>query len=273
MGRRITSISIALVLALLGTILVVVYVGRADARAAEGIETISVLVAKGPLAKGQTVKDAQAADLIGSELLPRKAVPDASLTELLPTDAELVFASDVTQGEILQRPRLVAPAAVVQGLVIPEGKLAVSVQLEDPARVASFVKVGSEIAVFDSFNAFEGNDGTIRTPSGDGLSDEFPKNKATRVLLPRVTVLAVGATTTIVADTPAEDDDPGSAAQPAAPDMTLTLVTVAVDQREAERLIQGIQTGTLYLGLLGTYNVEPGPGVDNRTLFDSPGPQ
>ena len=46
------------------------------------------------------------------------------------------------------------------------------------------------------------------------------------------------------------------------------LVTVAATQQEAERLVHGTQTGALYLALLGdTSVVKPGPGVDNKTLF------
>lgn len=266
MTRRIATISVALVLALLGTMLVVVYVNRADARALDGVETVEVMVAKGTLTKGQTVKSAQDAGLVGTEPFPRKAVPDGALATLDGADAALVFASDVSQGEILQRPRLVpATALSTSALQIPPDKLAVTVQLEDPARVASFVTVGSSIAVFDSYNVFEGNQGSTWTPSGDHLADEFPKNKATRVLLPKVQVLAVGGTVTAPAagSTPTPPDTDPSAI----PDKTLTLVTVAVNQDEAEKLIHGIQTGTLYLGLLGSYEVKPGPGVDNRTLF------
>ena len=267
MSRRITTISAALVLALLGTLLVVVYVGRADARALDGVQTVTVIVAKEPLKKGQTVKSAQDAGLLSSETLPRKAVPATAIAKLQPADAVLVFASDVTPGEILQRPRLVAKVEPPNRLVIPAGKMAVTVSLEDPARVSSFVTVGSDIAVFDSFNVFEGNEGGRWTPSGDHLGDEFPKNKATRVLLPRVKVLAVGQSFTPVEPKKVEEDAAASAAAPAG-DKTLTLVTVAVDQPEAEKLIHGTQTGTLYLGLLDTYEVKPGPGVDNRTLFD-----
>ena len=265
MPRRIVAIAAAVVLSLLGTMLVVVYVGRADARAMEGLETVSVLVARGPLEEGQTVAEAQAADLVATEELPRKVVPPDALTTFLPDDAGMVFASAVTAGEILRRPRLVAATEVQPDrLVIPEGKLAVTVQLQDPARVGGFVTVGSQIAVFDSYNVFEGNEPAPWTPSGDHLADEFPKNKATRVLLPRVTVLAVGAQTSAVAP-PAESEDEAPSGMP---DPAQALVTVAVDQREAEKLIHGTQTGTLYLGLLDTYEVTPGPGVDNRTLFD-----
>lgn len=268
MSRRITTISAALVLALLGTLLVVVYVGRADARALDGVQTVTVVVAKEPLEKGQTVKSAMAAGAITTEALPKKVVPAAALATVQPTDEALVFASDVTPGEIIQRARLVAEAAPPDKLMIPPGKLAVTVQLADPARVSSFVTVGSDIAVFDSFNVVEGNDGTSRTPSGDRLSEKFEHNKATRLLLPRVKVLAVGRS--FVEEVPKTNEEQADGGVAAAPveDATLTLVTVAVDQREAEKLIHGTQTGTLYLGLLDTYEVTPGPGVDNRTLFD-----
>lgn len=269
MSRRITTISLALVMALIGTILVVVYVGRADARALEGVQTVAVLVAKQPLAKGLTVRQAQDAKLLATEQLPKKTVPAGALTAFAPTDAELVFASDVTPGEILQRPRLTTAAAIVkdEGLVIPDGKLALSVALEDPAKVAGFVKPGSQIAVFDSYNVFEGNQGGSWTPSGDRLSEAFPVNKATRILLSRITVLAVGETTAGTPK-PTKSEDKGDSAAAAPQLLTTTLLTVAVTQREAEKLVHGIQTGSLYLGLLGKAEVKPGAGVDNRNLFN-----
>jgi hypothetical protein len=42
------------------------------------------------------------------------------------------------------------------------------------------------------------------------------------------------------------------------------MLTVAVSQAEAERLIEGLSHGTLYLGLLtDSVQVAPGGGVDN----------
>lgn len=233
---------------------------------------MDILVATSPLVKGQTVQEAQDAGLIGTQQLPRKAVPAGALEVLAPTDAELVFASDVTIGEVLMRPRLTAALAPSGELVIPDGKLAVTVQLEDPARVGDFVRVGSQIAIFDSYNVFEGNEGDTWTPSGDHLADEFPKNKATQVLLPRVEVLAIGQETVPAdrqADAPEAGGDASDApADPGAAALVKTLVTVAVDPAQAVKLVHGTQTGTLYLGLLGTTDIEPGQRVDNRTLFD-----
>jgi hypothetical protein len=45
------------------------------------------------------------------------------------------------------------------------------------------------------------------------------------------------------------------------------LLTVAVNQSEAERLIEGLSHGTLYLALLtDSVEVNPGAGVDNVDL-------
>ena len=42
------------------------------------------------------------------------------------------------------------------------------------------------------------------------------------------------------------------------------LLTLAVDQKEAERLVLGLNTGSLYLGLLtDSVDVKPGTGVEN----------
>jgi pilus assembly protein CpaB len=268
MGRRITAISLALLLALLGASLVVVHVGRADARALEDVEAVTVLVAKAQVSKGMTAGFAQAEGLIGTEQLPRKVVPAESLTQLAPSDAGLVFATDVTAGEIIQRPRLVqaTEAESDQGLKIPEGKLAVTVQLEDPARVGGLVQPGSEIAIFDTFTVHPGRaPGAQPTGTVGSLESGVDVNHATRVLLPRVTVLGIGTTTSAAPPAPTDGEPPVS---PQSDPAMSPLVTVAVDQNEAERLIHATRTGSLYLGLLDTYQVQPGPGVDTDSLFN-----
>jgi len=46
------------------------------------------------------------------------------------------------------------------------------------------------------------------------------------------------------------------------------LITVAVDQKGAAKLVQGIQTGTLYFALLtDSSQVTAGSGVTDRNLF------
>jgi pilus assembly protein CpaB len=79
--------------------------------------------------------------------------------------------------------------------------------------------------------------------------------------LPKVEVIAVGSATAASANkADAAKSDPQSA--------NTVMVTVAVSQEEAERLVHAVQTGTLYLALLDdSSNVTSGPGVDNKSLF------
>ena len=94
---------------------------------------------------------------------------------------------------------------------------------------------GAEVAIFVTYPLLQTN----------GTATNIER---TRVLLPRVTVLAVGQGRNSTTDT-----NSGS-----------VLVTVAVNQADAERLISALNAGTLYLGLLSdSVTVTPGAGVDN----------
>jgi pilus assembly protein CpaB len=142
----------------------------------------------------------------------------------------------------------------------------VSVALDDPSHVGPFVAVGSHIAVFDTFNvlAFRG---AAAAPAGDHLQDQHQYVRSTRVLVPDVVVLAVGATTT----KPSSDNGKNSSdMQTAANDTTVTtLVTLAVTQDQATRIIHAARTGTMTFALLGADAVPTvGVGVDDNRLFN-----
>jgi pilus assembly protein CpaB len=151
--------------------------------------------------------------------------------------------------------------------------LAVSVALPDPAKVGQFLVVGSRITVFDTFNVQEADTKDI-TPAGDHIQGKHENTRATRVLLPDVEVLAVGQTTTTPAAAGPQDAKVQNASAETTQEQAATaLVTVAVTQAEAEKLIHGIQTGTLYLGLHGTdTSVKITKGVDDRSLFQEVAP-
>ena len=134
-------------------------------------------------------------------------------------------------------------ASAVGPLTVPSGKIAVSVDLSDAAHVGSFLRPGSFITVFDTVSSV-----TLGT---NGLPV-----KETRVLLTKAEVIGIGGYTT------AEDVDA------VINDSTKFLVTLALTQSEAERLIHGIQSGALYFGLLSSdTKVVPGVGVNDDTIF------
>lgn len=257
-GRRFILLATAVVLALVGTLAVSSYVRGADARALAGQQQIKVLVAVKTVPAGVTGGDALTKGLVKLTTLARKAVPSDALTSI---DAvkDQVALSDIVPGELLLPTRFGARVVARTGISLPAGDVAVTVSLDDPQHVGAFVVPGASVAVFDTFVSATGYVAPW-IPAGNGIAQDFRYDHATRVLLPRVSVLAVGSST-------------GTSTQKTAvttgPTNTSLLVTLAVDQREAAKLIQGAQVGHLYFALLDARShVDGGSGVDSRTLFD-----
>ena len=124
-----------------------------------------------------------------------------------------------------------------------------SLNLDDPARVAGFVQPGSNVVVFL----------TTRERSGASTGQQ-----TTRVLLPSVEVIATGATTVVTKTTTS-----GDTAQ--TEQLPKALLTLAVDQEQAQKIVFAQSQGPVTFGLLDpdspTINVEdPGTTADN--LFD-----
>ncbi len=241
MNRRIALLIAAVIIAGLGTGLVYAYVKSADDRAIEAQAPVSVLVAKLPIAAGTRVQDAANAGSFELQEFPAGSAAPGALSSV-DTLLEAFALTPIFPGQQILAPMFGAnaTAGAVTSLALPPGKIAVSVQFGDPQRVAGFVVPGSDVVVFLS--------GVI------GEADD-----ATRVLIPRATVVAAGPTTV----TPPLD--------PATANVELfpkALLTLALDQADAEKIIFASTKGTLYLGLLnGASQTAPAPGVTATNLF------
>ena len=270
MRRRLLAILAAAVLAVVGCLAVVAYVRGADQRALAGRQAVWVLVSKQRVPAGTSAAGIRDGGYTERVAMPADTVPGTALAALDHQLDGLVLTADLPTSQLLLHGMFAAPSQVTGGLAVPDGKLAVSVQMTAAGRVAGYVRPGSRVAVFSTFTMREGRG---RVPAGDGLSSGHDYNQATRVLLPRVEVIAVGergaAGATTAGDTPASASDVGSPGGSAATKASVTmLVTVAVTQEEAEKLIHVSLTGTLTLALLDdTTTVEPDAGLDNTTLF------
>lgn len=262
MSRRILLIASTVLLAVLGTVAVLVYVGRADQRAVAGKQAVFVLVAEKKVAAGTTAGAARRDGLLRTEVMPAETVPAGAVSDVGADLTDLVASGDIQAGQLLLREMFVAERAQASGLSLDDGKIAVTVAVAGAERVAGYVAVGSKVAVFDTFNVSESDPGT---PAGDGLRvRQHDYNQATRLVLKSVEVVAVGLPATTTGDGTAKQGALGSDGTPG----DEVLVTVAVDQGDAEKLIHAAQTGAIYLALLtDTSKTAPGAGVDNRTVF------
>lgn len=235
--KRALTIGLAVLLAVLGTTGVLVYVNHANARALAGQRAVSVLVAKSLIPAGTSAADAQVQGLLTLERLPASSVPADTLASITPDVSALVTDAAVQPGQLLLRPMLVAASQAVNGLAVPPGMFAVSIQFCVPEAVAGNVQPGSEVAVFYT-----------TVPSGSTQSGQAACNGAhqlatsqtttTRLLLPKATVLSVGQAV--------QGSNTSSAGG------TPTLITLALSQSDAERLIATSVNGLPYLALIAS---------------------
>lgn len=251
MGRRTVLLIVSVLVAALGTSLVFMYVKTADARAADQYDTRQVLKAVEIIQPGETLAQAQQAGKIAMGTVPVGSLLDGALS------GTTGLADKVALTTVYPKEQIVAAKFGSPGdqkvLTIPDGKMAISVQLTDPARVAGFVSPGAEVAVFVSAEP-EARD--LQT----GATTKLPE--FTRLLLPRVQVIGVGDTTVISTTTTNEEGAQTTEQIPR------TLLTLAVDQDEAERVLYGAKNGELAFGLLtDKSSVKSGNGVTAANMF------
>jgi pilus assembly protein CpaB len=239
MKRRGLTIALAVLLAILGTAGVLAYVNHANARALADQKPVTVLIAKSLIPSGTTVADAQRQGLLGTETLPAESEPADALTAVTPDISSLVTDSNVQPGQVLLRPLLVTAAQVTNGLAIPNGMVAVAIMFCVPEAVAGNVHAGSQVAVFSTAGG-GGNAGAC-----SGQRQQTSANATTKLILPRVTVLAVGS-----AAANSQSGASTSASTSTSNAQSGELVTLAVDQQDAERLIALTESGLPYLALV-----------------------
>lgn len=243
MDRRRLLLVAAAIVAALGTLLVFLYVRGADSRAAQRFDNVEVLRAVTQIEPGETIESAAGSGKLQLQPVPRsQLLPDFQTT--IDALKGLVATTTIYPGEQIISDKFGGEAEADSPLQIPKGQLAISVNLTDPARVAGFVNPGSQVAIF-----LNGSDDSTGKPF-------------TRLLLDRVTVLGVGSTTPVSTTT----TDP--AGQQTTEQLPRTLLTLAVDQNDAQRVLYASGNGELALGLLTENSrVKRSGGVSAPDLF------
>ena len=245
MGRRTLLLIAALVVAALGTVLIFAYVRSADERAQVDATPVQVLVATQQVAAGTTAADASEAGAFEIQEVPSSAAADGALTDIAIISEQVALAPIFPGQQILAQ--MFGNAQSASGLEVPKGQLAISVQLGDPERVAGFVVPGSRVAVFATLSA--------QTAVADGVD-------VTAALLPEVEVIGVGATTLTTQTTTTDEGESTTEEIP------LAILTLAVDQQEAQQIINAQTAGSLYFALLGEgTKVRTGSATTTQNLF------
>lgn len=229
----------ALVLAVIGTVLLVVYVQGADSRAAQGLEPVDVLVVKESVPAGT-----KAADLIKyvqSEAIPQSAVPDGALRSL-DEQAGRVTSVDLEAGEQLLASRLVDPKELVPGTVpVPEGMEEVTLLLSPERILGGRLEAGDSVTVYTSFRAEDSMPADAPVPA-----EVKGWKQSTGLLFHDVLITAVQKA---APDTkkPETTDSSGSADSKVEMPNGSAYVTVARSDADAAKLVFGAEFGTIWL--------------------------
>ncbi|MCO5323287.1 MAG: hypothetical protein M9946_01640, partial [Nocardioidaceae bacterium] len=99
--KRKIAITSAIVLALLGAVMVVLYTRGADGRALASATPETVWTAVQAVPAGTPLEEARKKGLIRETMVPSKARPAGALEEISSTNASLVATSDIAPGEYL----------------------------------------------------------------------------------------------------------------------------------------------------------------------------
>ncbi len=220
MGRRTFLLIAALVVAALGTVLIFLYVNNLKNEVNDGAQLVEVLVATQQVTPGTTAADASNDGAFETDSVPKSTVPDGVLSDISVVSDQVALAP-IFPGQQILAQMFGDPGSISAGLSVPRNKLAMSVQLGDPERVAGFVVPGSDVTIF------------------------WTNGPETMVIIAEVNVLATGATTLA---TQVTTDETGESTTSEIPQAILTLAT---DQKQAQRIINGQANGELYFGLLG----------------------
>ena len=251
MDRRKLLLVVAAVIAVLGVALVFVYAKGADTRAAEKFDTVEVLVANKKINPGESFDEALESGKFELSDVAEGQVLDGAGDESDGFEGSVALTT-VYPGEQLI-PDKFGGAFDVEAettLPIPDGKLAISILVKDDGRVGKFLAPGAEVAI-------------IWTDIDRATQEPL----LTTVLLDRVTLLAAGTTTSLSGDEAASADD---AANAQSEEEIQQLLTIAVSQRDAQRVRFAEKAGELTAALLNDASEvdSAGDGTTIDTVVD-----
>ncbi|KAB7741870.1 Flp pilus assembly protein CpaB [Nostocoides sp. F2B08] len=243
MGKRIIAILAAVLLALIGAVLVLLYAANADERAVQAQAPTTVYVSQDRVPAGLSLREAVRTGRIVETQVPSASKPEGALESIDGTTASLLALTDLPPGQVVLAAAFGETPEGIRKVNVPADMLAVSVELSDPARVGTFVTPGSRITIFATYE--------LKSLETTDDADQFNELgfSETSVWLPDVEVLAMGEESLTPTLRPADGEgDEGNQPSNQAPSY---LVTVAVTPRDAAKLVHGINQYVLYLGLRG----------------------
>lgn len=271
MIRRILAALVALILAGVGAFLVVAYASNADDRAMADMDTVNVLVATGPIPEGTPGDQLKELDLVELQPVPAKFVLEDAVDNLGDLEGEMTTTTLVAGEQLTNARFATAESLRARGdYPLPDEAKALhqlTINLPNPQALGGSIAPGDTVGLFATYelepptgwtvapdgeliwNAETARSNDAGTDEGDeqgsgdsGTTDSSDTITFTDLVLDKVLVVRVEGG--YVASTSDSDDEDGEAEA-----QDTIHVTVALEPQEAARVIQSMQTGTVWLTL------------------------
>ena len=243
MKTRLIGAILAIVLAVVGTVVLTGYVNSADARAADGAEFVSVYLVSDEIPAG--TEASAITKLITAKQIPAVAAVPGRVTKLSDLKG-LVADTALMPGEQLLEARWVTPAKRAAGgdVALPEGMQSISIALPVERVVGGTIKPGDTVGVVISAE----------------LENPDPQRRITRQVFHKVLVTEVREGTS----TP-----PADGAEAAAEASDTVMVTLARPTADIQKLVWGKEFGTVWLTIEPKTADETGSAaIGERTVFE-----
>ena len=264
--RRAIAIGGALVLALIGTFLLVRYVQTAEDRALEGQQLVEVLVVDDFIEEGTRGEDML--NSLRREEVPQKVAAQGVISD--PADLEgLVAETDLVPDEQVIAARFITEeeyrerlAADPDAVPVPSDRLEVTLSLSPDRAVGGVPRPGDLVAVFASFDPFsvqfvepgeeiipiiipeETEPGVIEQPTA------LQSPNSTQIILHKILVTNVQAEE-LPPERPADENGETVVGGPELVATGNFLITLALLPEEAERVVFTAEHGAVWLAIEG----------------------
>lgn len=271
MRRRIIALVAALLLAGVGTFVLIGFVQGAEDRATAGQELVTVYMVQQEIPQGTEGENVGA--YIIAEERPLGTRPATAVTDTTTLDG-LVANADIFAGEVLVSNRWVLPteadlrndAIPIRRIEVPEGHLEIPVRFASEQALGGIIDAGDTVAVIASIDAYEPPDGEIVEIDDDLVAipgstvAAAPSEPATHIILHNALIIEVQAES---APSFGSEDTGDTVLAPS----TGFIITFALQPNDVERLVHSARYGQLWLAKQTGDDTGPTSIVTTSDLF------
>lgn len=231
MKTRLLGGIVALVLAIVGTLLLVSYVQGTEARAQADLSPVEVLVLKEQVPQGSDLEKIKSAVKLAS--LPSASVPNGALKSLDGMNGK-VAAVDLVPGEPLLGVRLADPDSLAApgSVPVPKGMQEISVQLEAQRVVGGRISAGDTVGIVMLFDK--------------GAVKDSPDIESGQQVFHKVLVTSVQRSLPKAAKSNSTETDPAEQANTELPTGQM-IITFARNDADSAKIAFGAHFGSLWL--------------------------